>query len=819
MAEQVKSVAAGKTESVMLKNDKTVWQWGDVIGHRNDPDAPKISPILKDSGYVFVTAGYTHFLGIKSDKSVWAWGSNGTCQLGNGGSCMSTEIPVKIADGFVSVAAGQFHSVGIKENGELWGWGDNEDGQLGVGPAIVRTPVKMGDGFASVEAGSIYTLARKTNGDVVGFGRSFSSDCQPLVRCAPALLGADFSAMAAGQSHFLLLKSDGSVYARGQNYNGQLGDGTEVQRRSLALVVNATLDGFLNLNSQSPAEVPAEYRVPFFLAASGDLTQSIPSLNARIRFKPSDIGQQGAVFVTARVPKGTLPLSTSGTAGTVAAASASAASARNPRESEVEELLQLTWEGWLIVSDGELFPLVTGVFGELLDTLAILEAYDPNNSGGSARDSTVRSKLAGSKFCVGYGSSASAMTSAGQMRMVANVDDLSAATSSSASCVLTAATNGLTVPGVPRKVDVIAGDSSAVISFTEPVSNGGAPITGYMATCTGGGHTAQASGSSAPLTVANLTNGISYSCSVSATNSAGSGPVTKPVTVTATSTISILPAAPTAVTATEGDRSVSVNFLPAELGTGALLNYSAACTSNRSDYIFGEGAFSPVSVFPLVNGQAYVCAVKAISTAGSSAWSAESTPVIPVDLPDLLVSELTSASSVRAGGGLLVSASVTNRGRGDAVASRVEFRLLENVADQNSPLAGISNNYCDIPPVRPGQTSRCETTLGVPTSAVLGTRYLVAIADSDQQVTESNEANNSRTASAPIVISKAVRRSITPMIMLLLSSLHQAGEATSAQADPWGLLSAGRPVITGHEEYLRRLLGSGAQITASEVEN
>jgi phosphatidylethanolamine-binding protein (PEBP) family uncharacterized protein len=96
----------------------------------------------------------------------------------------------------------------------------------------------------------------------------------------------------------------------------------------------------------------------------------------------------------------------------------------------------------------------------------------------------------------------------------------------------TPSTPTITVPGAPTGVSVSAGNAAATITFTAPASNGGATITGYTVSCTGGGATRTANGTASPITVSSLTNGVVYSCSVSATNSAGLGAPSNSVTVT-----------------------------------------------------------------------------------------------------------------------------------------------------------------------------------------------------------------------------------------------------------------------------------------------
>ena len=82
------------------------------------------------------------------------------------------------------------------------------------------------------------------------------------------------------------------------------------------------------------------------------------------------------------------------------------------------------------------------------------------------------------------------------------------------------------VPGAPTSVNAVASDASATVSFSAPASNGGAAISSYTVTSTPGGITASGAGS--PLTVSGLSNGTDYSFTVSASNTAGTGPTSSP---------------------------------------------------------------------------------------------------------------------------------------------------------------------------------------------------------------------------------------------------------------------------------------------------
>ena len=76
------------------------------------------------------------------------------------------------------------------------------------------------------------------------------------------------------------------------------------------------------------------------------------------------------------------------------------------------------------------------------------------------------------------------------------------------------------VPGAPTSVSATAtAYNAASVSFSAPADNGGATITNYSVSGGGSG-----SGASSPISVTGLSGGTSYTFSVAAANSAGTGP-------------------------------------------------------------------------------------------------------------------------------------------------------------------------------------------------------------------------------------------------------------------------------------------------------
>ncbi len=83
-----------------------------------------------------------------------------------------------------------------------------------------------------------------------------------------------------------------------------------------------------------------------------------------------------------------------------------------------------------------------------------------------------------------------------------------------------------TVPGAPTGVSASAGDLTAALSFTAPVSDGGSAITGYTATSNPGNIIGTSP--TTMLAVNGLTDGTAYTFTVTATNANGTGPASSP---------------------------------------------------------------------------------------------------------------------------------------------------------------------------------------------------------------------------------------------------------------------------------------------------
>jgi hypothetical protein len=82
-----------------------------------------------------------------------------------------------------------------------------------------------------------------------------------------------------------------------------------------------------------------------------------------------------------------------------------------------------------------------------------------------------------------------------------------------------------TVPDAPTNVTVAPSGTTVSVAFT-PGSNGGSPVTEFVAWCTStdGGVGRAAVGGASPIVVKSLTGGTTYTCRVRANNAVGMGP-------------------------------------------------------------------------------------------------------------------------------------------------------------------------------------------------------------------------------------------------------------------------------------------------------
>ena len=144
-------------------------------------------------------------------------------------------VPVETS----KIAAGLYHTVTINADGSLWAWGDNTYGQLGVGTSCNTTslvsycknPIQIGTGYKAVAAGAYHTLGIKTDGTLWAWGRNNNGqlgDGTLVNKSRPTKIGAatGWTDVEAGYFHSVAMSGvagSAVAYTWGDNTYGQLG--------------------------------------------------------------------------------------------------------------------------------------------------------------------------------------------------------------------------------------------------------------------------------------------------------------------------------------------------------------------------------------------------------------------------------------------------------------------------------------------------------------------------------------------------------------------------------------------------------------------
>jgi hypothetical protein len=127
------------------------WGRGDhgALGNGSTRDSRALVRVKLPAGarVTSLFAGMSHGLALTKAGRILAWGSNGTGQLGNGGTA-DRHVPVRVhlpaGVRVTAITAGQDYSMALTADGGLLAWGGNSRGQLGTGTRISTVvPVRL----------------------------------------------------------------------------------------------------------------------------------------------------------------------------------------------------------------------------------------------------------------------------------------------------------------------------------------------------------------------------------------------------------------------------------------------------------------------------------------------------------------------------------------------------------------------------------------------------------------------------------------------------------------------------------------------------
>lgn len=251
--ENVKSVSAGAGHSAAIMKNGDLYTWGHngtgQLGNGTTIDSSTPVKIMEDVKTVEAGTKANHSAAITRSGELYMWGACGSGQLGiedvdeykeelenvHGGAI--TE-PIKVMENVQSVSLGGNRSAAVTKDGSLYIWGNliniQQESENGEEPEVLvssKTPVKVMDNVQTVclnatqgiivkEDGSLYVWPYEKIDEETGDREYIYVPTKVLdnVKCVSieAAIGA--------------ITGDGVLYVWGSNSNGQLGDGTTVDK-------------------------------------------------------------------------------------------------------------------------------------------------------------------------------------------------------------------------------------------------------------------------------------------------------------------------------------------------------------------------------------------------------------------------------------------------------------------------------------------------------------------------------------------------------------------------------------------------------------
>ena len=630
------SVAAGGQHSCAVLRDGGVVCWGDnasgQLGDSTTTSSPTPVRARGITNAIAVTVGRAHSCALLASGRVQCWGDNQWGQVGNGAQFDAT-VPYDVSGITTATAigagAGADHTCAVISGGAIRCWGLNSQGQLGDGTTVYRrTPVAVSglSGTTQVSAGTRHTCARLTDGTLRcwGYG-AFGQlgDGTTLNRPAPASVSGITTAtsIAAGGDSTCSRLADGTVRCWGYGAYGQLGNGSTADRATPVVVSTITSASMVTVGSlHACARLESGALSCWGRGADGRLgsgaTTDRTTPIAVSRITSATAVSAGDVHTCAVLTSGAVACWGGNASGQLGDGTTTS------RTIPVPALAFATVPGAPIgvtatASNGS----ATVSWSPPVDTGGVpITAYTVTASGGATC-----TWAAGPLSCVVGG-----LTNGTDYTFT--VTATNAKGTGAPSAPSPSVRPHPIAPGRPTGVAGTAGNTQAIVTWAAPASDGGSPITRYTVTSSGGRTCTWTTG---PLTctVTGLTNGTSYTFTVTATNAAGTS---VPSDVSASVTPATVPGAPTGAKASAFDRFASVSWLaPSVNGGSAITGYTVTATPGGATCIT-EGELSCM-VEDLANGTSYTFTVTATNAAGTGAASAASNAVTPLDIAVLAV--------------------------------------------------------------------------------------------------------------------------------------------------------------------------------------
>ena len=239
-----KQVDCGENNTIWLKQTSVAYVAGyhgfglDGTGFIDGGFNTSPVPVIGGHNFILVRAGNTsqYFGGLKADGSLWMWGEGSSGKLGVN-SVSNQTSPVSVLGtgnlyNFVDFYVHEQSTYAMDDTGKVWSWGEGGLGQLGTNSITDRSsPVAIaGDFEFSFKTGCDHDVPPSPSAG--GGPESPEPDSN-----GPFEFDAFSRVLSTGTAHTIALDVSGGAFAWGSNNFGQLGDGTRDNRFEPVIVI------------------------------------------------------------------------------------------------------------------------------------------------------------------------------------------------------------------------------------------------------------------------------------------------------------------------------------------------------------------------------------------------------------------------------------------------------------------------------------------------------------------------------------------------------------------------------------------------------
>ena len=253
---QVGQISAGYYHSLFAKfrnpagpgsflgmGDNINGELGDVtIFETNQPD--QLLFVAHSTAVSAISAGEDFSLFTEPDNSLWAMGWNSTGQLGDGTTNDSPVREMILSSNVTAIATGFQHSLYLSVRRQpLGAWAPISSASWAMARPMTSMAANRSCPATSrrLPPGAITACSScptEASGRWVTTVTASWATARPITAFFPLkIVPTGVTAISAGEYHSLFTMSEGSLFGMGHNAEGELGDGTYIDRHSRVLIV------------------------------------------------------------------------------------------------------------------------------------------------------------------------------------------------------------------------------------------------------------------------------------------------------------------------------------------------------------------------------------------------------------------------------------------------------------------------------------------------------------------------------------------------------------------------------------------------------